>query len=129
MAYRDPEQQRIAKRDSARRRRALKRSALVPTTYVAGRKLITGAGTVEPGQPIDVSTWSADALRVALATGEVRVPPAPGRATYRATHRLRVGDHTVEPGEEIIEANTWRDPGPWLRMGQIEANPLAHLPL
>jgi hypothetical protein len=126
--YRDPEHQRIAKRDSARRRRAAKRELPLPT-YVAGRRLRTSTGTVEPGEPIDVSTWSDDALRVALATDQVRVPPAPGRATYRATRRLRVADRTVEPGEPIIEANHWPNPGPWLRTGMIEPNPLAHIPL
>jgi hypothetical protein len=126
--YSDSEQQRIAKRDSARRRRAAKRALLVQI-YVAGRRLMTSAGTVEPGEPIDVSSWSDDALRVALATDQVRIPPAPGRATYRAIRRLRVADRTVEPGEPIPEANHWPNPGPWLRCGMIEPNPLAHLPM
>jgi hypothetical protein len=89
---------------------------------------MTTAGTVEPGEPIDVSSWSEDALRVAIATDEVRVPPAPGRATYRATRRLRVADRWVEPGEPIPEANLWDNPGPWLRTGMIEPNPLARIP-
>ena len=60
--------------------------------------------------------------------GPFRVPPAPGRASYRAARRLRVADREVEPGEPIIEANHWPNPGPWIRLGWIEPNPLAHLP-
>jgi hypothetical protein len=127
--YSDPAAQRLAKRDSARRRRAAKRAGASVPTFVAGRRLTTPTGTVEAGQPVDVSGWSEPVLRAALSTDQVRVPPAPGRATYRATRRLRVADRWVEPGDEVPEANLWKNPGPWLRTGQIEPNPLAHLPL
>jgi hypothetical protein len=124
--YSDPEQQRIAKRDSARRRRAAKRASSVPA-FIAGKRLLTAGGTVEAGAPIDVTNWSDDAIRVAISVGEIVVPPAPGRARYVATRRLPVGTRTVEAGEEIPEADGfgW---GPWLRLGWIEPNPLANVP-
>ena len=95
----------------------------------SGRAMLTEAGPVASGQPVDVSSWSADALRLALATDQIRIPPAPGRSTYVAVRRLKLSDRWVEPGEPIPEADYWPIAGPWLRSEMIAVDPFRFTPI
>lgn len=41
---------------------------------------------------------------------------------------LRVGDRWVSPGEPIPEAESWPNPGPWVRSEMIAVDSMRFLP-